>query len=245
MRPLCELSPPEGSRSLGLMCCCCLFSYLQVLQRHTALATSPRSLVLVAPGNPRAIAEEVHTNESGKAPADAKTVTAVAAAAAGMMKAAVPSATITAAAASAASTAAYGFRGCLYVAAYSIWTRSGGGGPAVDGDVDHVGWVRDLSTETEPWISGLYLNEVRGERVRVLMMRRPEVQSDGLVGVRLRFDELTRTPPSRLPCAHRITTTLPPHRSCWMIPGRPRVAFRRVTLPAFGDSRRDATRWAC
>ena len=147
------------------MCCCCLFSYLQVLQRHTALATSPRSLVLVAPGNPRCtIAEEDPTNESGKAPADAKAMAAAAAAAASMMEAAVPSATITAACASAVSTAAYGFRGCLYVAAYSIWTRSEGGGPAVDGDVDHVGWVQEMSSETEPWVSGLYLNEVRRER---------------------------------------------------------------------------------
>lgn len=69
--------------------------------------------------------------------------------------------TATASSDSAASTAAYGFRGCLYVAAYSMWTRSEGGEPAADGDAGHVGWVRELSSETEPWVSGLYLNEVR------------------------------------------------------------------------------------
>ena len=57
------------------------------------------------------------------------------------------------------SSAAYGIQGCLYVAHYSIWTRSVEG-PKVDGDECHVGWVRAAGSETDLWAKGLYLNEV-------------------------------------------------------------------------------------
>lgn len=156
----------------------------QVLQRHAGLAPSPRSLVLVAPGNPRL-------------PSQASPL-AAASTAAGELMPSDPSSS---------PGAAYGFRGCLFLSSYAMWRRlpkamepdSEAAPPSVAAASDYVRvlgdaaqrseasgyklcgaerdseaevqqrdatecqnveWVKTLSSETEPWVKGLYLNEV-------------------------------------------------------------------------------------
>lgn len=55
---------------------------------------------------------------------------------------------------------AYGFRGTYQTEVIDAWDRSAGGA-VVDGDANHIAWVKAASAAVIPYTSGRYVNRKR------------------------------------------------------------------------------------